>query len=142
MINYIAYKLINELKMSNSISKLHLDLRLPHYRNEFNLLFSIATQIYNEAESEPMGLNGLNIAIELELNDLQTLEKEEQVVTRFRFNPTSTLTTFELKLRLKEDSNVICLRRILPKSRLFDKLRIQSAIYLNNSYSLIKRKLY
>ena len=135
MIDYIAFRLIQELKLSDLINKLHLDLRIPHHRNEFNLVYNLAKQIYLESECEPMGLNGLNLVVELELNDFQ--EKIE-----FRFNPTSTLTTFELKLSLKEDSNIICLRRFLPKTKIFDKLRIQSAIYLSNKFGLVKTKLY
>jgi hypothetical protein len=143
MIDYIAFKLINELKLSDLITKFHLDLRIPYYKNEFNLIYNIAKHIYFESESEPMGLNGLNIIIELELNDLtQQLQHKQQQISKFRFNPTSTLTTFDLKLVLKEDSNIICLRKFLPKTKLFDKLRNQSAIYLDSKYNLIKRKLY
>lgn len=137
MIDYIAYRLIRELKFSNLINKLHLDLRIPNHRNELNLVYNLAKQIYSESESEPMGLNGLNLIVELELNDC-----EEKTITRFSFNPTSTLTTFELKIRFKEDSNIICLRRFLPKTKIFDRLRIQSAIYLSNKYGLVKTKLY
>jgi hypothetical protein len=137
MTDYIAYRLIQELKLSNLINKLHLDLRIPNHRNEFNLIYNLAKQIYSESESEPMGLNGLNLVVELELNDC-----EEKTITRFSFNPTSTLTTFELKLRLKEDPNIICLRRFLPRTKIFDRLRIQSAIYLSNKYGLVKTKLY
>ena len=138
MVDYIAFKLLNELKQSDAIT----DLRIPFFKNEFNLIYNLAKQIYAEAESEPMGLNGLNIIIELELNDNLLQARGQQTISKFRFNPSSTLTTFDLKLTLKEDTSIICLRKILPKAKLFDKLRIQSAVYLSTKFSLIKRKLY
>jgi hypothetical protein len=66
-----------------------------------------------------------------------------RTLASFRFDTSSTLSTFELRLILKEDLNSSnWLKRILPKTKLFEKFRVQNAIYLGSSYDLVKRKLY
>lgn len=148
MIDYIAFKLVNELKQSQLVNQLHLDIRIPYYKNDFNLIFEISKQIYQITEHEPMGLKGLHVTIELELNDRQQQQcnnnnnNRTQTISKFRFDNSSSLTTFDLRIVLKEDENIFCLRNLLPKTKLFNKLRIQSAIYLDYKYNLVKHKLY
>lgn len=159
MLEYIQSHVVQSLKKSPLLHALALDLRLPA---DFNLLREIADDIYEQAESEPCGLNGCKLSIELALNESLNKQIEKvyaangecvaasprhlpltRTLSQFRFDYSSSVTTFELRLVLKEDlSSSTWLRRLLPKSKLFDRLRMQSAIHLEASYDLIKRKLY
>lgn len=152
MVEYIQAHVVQSLKKSPLLAALSLDLRLP---GDFNLLREIADDIYEQAESEPCGLKGCKLSIELALNESLNKQIEKvsgasgthlpltRTLTQLRFDYSSSVTTFELRLVLKEDlSSSTWLRRLLPKSKLFDRLRMQSAIHLEASYDLIKRKLY
>jgi hypothetical protein len=161
MTKYIEQFLIRKIKQSDMMNRYRLDLRMPAAHNDQNkkstsLMYDIASRIYSQCESEPMGIKGckltINLAlinkIELNMNDVIGVRRdclepgENYFLNNCRFDTTTTLTTFELVLNLREDPHVFCLRRILPRTKFFDRIRTMSAIYLDKTFDLINHKLY
>ena len=91
MINYISYILLKQIHAGRP------QLRLTSARSGVNPLKEIAEQIFLESACEPCGLKGCRMTIYL-----QTLEADSQLVTKFRFDTTSSITSFELNLTLKQ----------------------------------------
>ena len=106
MTNYISYILLKQIKTSSNFLKQNgYDLRIatsdPHHNNnndKHNLLKKIAREIYLQSETEPCGLKGCKMSIYFE-----ETEEINHLLSQFRFDSTSSLTTFELSLIIKKD---------------------------------------
>ena len=166
MTNYISYILLTRIKSSSLLKQLGHDLKTSHdheLNSESSLLKKIAREIFLQSESEPCGLKGCKISIYFEES-----EEINHLLSQFRFDSTSSLTTFELNLIIKKDTLSTSLtgnnsnnrhasssspfatltRRILNRSK--SKTPEESAadnsgnhVYLDsNNYVLLKTKLY
>ena len=91
MINYISYILLKQIHSGRP------QLRLTSVRSGANPLKEIAEQIFLDSACEPCGLKGCRMTIYL-----QTMDADSQLVTKFRFDTTSSITSFELNLTLKQ----------------------------------------
>ena len=108
MTNYVSYILIKRIKQSNLFEQFNFDLKsnsTDDENNNNNLLKEIAKKIYLESESEPCGLKGCKLSIYLDdqfnSNDVNNESPNKYLLNQFKFDPTSSLTTFELNLTLK-----------------------------------------
>jgi hypothetical protein len=141
MIKYIGSFLLWQIKQSELVRYHRLDLRMPtDTGRDVGLMYHLASRVYAQCNTEPCGIRGCRLAINLTLNDASN--HTHRLLDNVRFDTTTTMTTFELELNLWEDARVLCLRRILPRAMLFDRIHAQSAIYLDRTFDLVKRKLY
>lgn len=127
MTNYISYVLLKRIRddsQASLLSQFNFDLKSSdNVELEVNLLKEIARKIYLESESEPCGLKGCKLAIFLDvdnscLEQTQSQQQQQQqsfaesqtrtkfLLNSFKFDPTSSLTTFELNLTLSHDNTI------------------------------------
>lgn len=117
MTNYIAYILLVRIKSSPTLSQLYgdnFDLKAADENDNepSEFLRKLAREIYLESETEPCGLKGCKLSIFLEADQSQSNQQQSQqlvesqpvnyLLTQFMFDSTSSLTTFELNLFLKQ----------------------------------------
>lgn len=102
MTNYISYILFKRIKNSSLLHDLAYDLKVLEedtHDDSLNLLKKISRDIFLQSETEPCGLKGCKLSIYLE-----EAEKSNHLLSQFRFDSTSSLTTFELQLILKKNN--------------------------------------
>jgi hypothetical protein len=112
MTNYISYILLKRIRTTscNIVKQLGYDFKMTsdeannnnnnHNDDKFNLLKTIARDIFLQSESEPCGLKGCKISIYFEEH-----EELNHLLSQFRFDSSSSLTTFELNLVIKKDTH-------------------------------------
>ena len=102
MTNYISYLLLKKIKTSSNFLKQNgYEFKIAHddvLNGQDNLLKRIAREIFLQSETEPCGLKGCKISIYFE-----ETEEINHLLSQFRFDSTSSLTTFELSLIIKKD---------------------------------------
>jgi hypothetical protein len=102
MTNYISYILFKRIKNSSLLGELAYDLKVHEQQQQqepvdsTDLLAKISRDIFLQSETEPCGLKGCKMSIYLEES-----EHSNHLLSQFRFDTTSSLTTFELELILK-----------------------------------------
>jgi len=104
MTNYISYILLKRIRTTSCpiVKQLGYDFKMTsdNVDDKFNLLKTIARDIFLQSESEPCGLKGCKIAIYFEEH-----AELNHLLSQFRFDSTSSLTTFELNLVIKKDTH-------------------------------------
>jgi len=108
MTNYISYILLKRIRTTECpiVKQLGYDFKMTSDNgngnddDKFNLLKTIARDIFLQSESEPCGLKGCKIAIYFEES-----AELNHLLSQFRFDSTSSLTTFELNLVIKKDTH-------------------------------------
>jgi hypothetical protein len=113
MTNYIAYILLVRIKSCELTAQFNVDLFERGSGETSDMLKEIARQIFVESESEPCGLKGCKMSIFVETdkqlsqtdsnnnNSESNRHAANYLATQFRFDPSCSLTTFELNLFLK-----------------------------------------
>ncbi|XP_067124202.1 DNA damage-inducible transcript 4-like protein [Centruroides vittatus] len=120
-----------EDRLRESKSRLHCgEVLIPN-----NLTLRIAKDCLKMSESEPCGLRGCVIYINLE--EKNACHRLGKVVC-----DTDTVSTFEITLNLRQDCNKwLNLTRLVPE-RLLKKFGKDRALVISESYTLRKKKLY
>ncbi|CAF1039544.1 unnamed protein product [Brachionus calyciflorus] len=152
MTNYISYILMDNLSQSIYLKSNNINLVTLQNDEEppFNLLKQIARDIFLQSECEPCGLKGCCLTVYLAMNDL---DESPQLLSQFRFDQNSYLTTFNLDLILTIDSNLNDCEHMTKSFRNFFNFKtseketlkreiMPTCVYLNGEFYVKKFKLY
>lgn len=129
VVRQIAEKIERELKEAKRTSLDCGEVLVP-----CNLTYQIAQDVVTMSESEPCGLRGCILYINLE----ELLTKELRHVGSIKIGDRNTVPTFEMYLNLKRTNNG-WLNQV--SSRLFRTFN-RNSIVISDGYQLSKKKLY
>ena len=102
MTSYISYMLLKNMREQGGIggeeaSSHDIVPLIEHSDDDGRLIKRIARDIFLQSENEPCGLKGCRLAVYVE-----SLEGVRYMHTQFKFDATSSMTTFELSLVIKQ----------------------------------------
>ena len=148
MTNYISYILLKQIKTSSNFLKQNgYDLRMAtsdpqHNNDKHNLLKKIAREIYLQSETEPCGLKGCKMSIYF-----GETEEINHLLSQFRFDSTSSLTTFELSLIIKKDhtsstlTNLTSTKSNINCSKMFNANQSESKVLASSPFATLTRRI-